>query len=178
MQSDAAFRSALAKARVTERTVAAWLMSKEWLVLPTYDFSGKSDDKAPKLMAESPDESLVIPDLLCARRGEVRWVEVKEKDSASYTNITGRFETGISLRLWEHYQKVRAATGAPVWIFFAHNKEDEVRCGEIATLSPKKRIYGGTRMGRAGMVFFPYHELVFVCRLSDLRARFPFREAA
>jgi hypothetical protein len=174
MQRDDVFRLALAKARVTERTVAAWLMSREWLVLPTYDFSGKGDDKAPKLMADSEADSLVIPDLLCARHGEVQWVEVKEKDSASFTNITGRFETGISLRLWEHYTKVRAATGTPVWLFFAHNKEDEVRCGEIASLSPKKRIYGGPRMGRAGMVFFPYHDLTLVCKLSEIRARFPF----
>jgi hypothetical protein len=57
-----------------------------------------------------------------------------------------------------------------VWIFFAHELEDEVRCSSLEKLMPIAREYGGQKMGRDGMVFFPWDQLTRVAILSAIMA--------
>lgn len=165
----ATFEEQLAFARRYEKGVARWLMQRAWRILPTYDFSGSDGDKTPTLLAADGDQSLVLPDLLACKDGDTRWVEVKYKDSADWTRLTNRLETGISLRLWTHYVRVRAVTGISVWIMFVHRLEGEVRGAEIETLSRMPpRIYDGRKMGRGGMAFFPWDGLQLMTSLSDI----------
>ncbi len=143
---------------VAERAVARWLQTKGWRVLPVYDFSGKGDDKAPKLAAFSAEDSLVTPDLLIARRGLARWVEVKFKTAASYTFITGTRDTGISLRLWGQYGSVGRESGLGVFLCFAHETEDSVTLNsyrELMDMSP--RLSRGP--DRGGSVLWPLAKL-------------------
>ena len=153
--------------------VAAWLMRRGWRILPTYDFSGKDDDKAPRLAAVRPADSLVIPDLLSARGGTSRWVEVKRKTRADLYRKTGVLETGISRRLWTHYHKTQQATGIEVWIAFVHDVEGEVRVRSIDDLNAlPPREYLGTKMGRDGMVFFPWEQLLLLTTVEECRAEY------
>jgi hypothetical protein len=166
MRSD--FEHKLALGRQAEKAVAAWLMGRGMRILPVYDYSGLDEGKAPKLTAAEEADSLVLPDLLSAKAGRSIWVEVKFKEHADFTYKTGRLETGISKRLWEHYQRVQAETGFPVWLVFAHLREDELRGAPISKLREKSRIYEGTKMGKNGMVFFDYRALRILAKLSEI----------
>lgn len=128
------FASAVERARKIERAVARAIMARGVLVLAAYDFSGLSDNKAPKLEAFSSLESLVVPDLFVARQGRSSWVEVKWKGGAFLFRKTRELETGINLRLWDQYQQVRSATGARVFLVFVHERERLTTCDEIEQL--------------------------------------------
>lgn len=160
------FDEQLASARQIEMAVGAWLIRRGWSVLPVYDYSGLADGKAPKL--DNGAGGIVTPDLLASKAGETRWVEVKFKARADWTHLTQRLETGINLRLWNHYKTILAETGIDVWLVFVHEAEDLV-CGQNMTwLSQRAREYTGKKMGRDGMVFFPLGELKVFCRMSDI----------
>ena len=93
------FEQAVARARVIEQAVAAWLMRRRCQILPVYDYSGLGKGKAPKLAGAS--RSLVTPDLLVAREGMTTWVEVKWKTSATLHKTSGSVDIGvIERRLW------------------------------------------------------------------------------
>ncbi len=163
------FASALAAARLVERRVSAWLMANNFRVLPLYEgFAGPQEDKAPKLIARDANGSLVVPDLLVARRASFKWVEVKWKAETTLHRLSGRWETGINQRLWNDYRAVKAETGLEVWLLFVHEKEGELRGDEIEVLGRCCRIYDGTKMGSGGMVFFPWDSLRKVARLDEL----------
>ena len=143
-----------------EKRVAQWFMKTGWMVLPGYQFSGPSNDNAPVMQAFSSSESAVIPDLLVARNGVMRWVEVKLKTQATpWRNGGYRLDTGIARRHWNAYETVARATGAEVWLSFAHEFENQVTCDRIVDLASIARVDDGERMERGGMCFFPWNEL-------------------
>jgi hypothetical protein len=165
------------RGRRAELAVSRWLQqTRGWHVLPAYDYAGQGERKAPRL--EGLPTSLVVPDLLAARQGVSAWFEVKLKTHADYTYLTGRQETGIALRLWNHYLEVQALTGLRVWLVFVHEDEDEVRAGDLASLAvgtclhgdglPTMRIYDGGKMGHSGMAFFCWECLIPMARTSEL----------
>jgi len=177
MRQNEAFRSAVARARVIEIAVATWLMERGCLILPVYDYSGLGENKAPKLQAFSATDSLVTPDLLVARSGLLSWCEVKWKSGVIHYRKTNERETGIDLRLWHQYQKVKAVTGAKVFLLFAHsNPEDSViTCDELAVLDalPQKRESARGRGGHPPMINWPIRLLHRMASYDDV-----IREAA
>lgn len=56
----------------------------------------------------------------------------------------------------------------PIWLLFAHRQENEIRGQAIAKLRGTERLYGGGKMGWAGMVFFEYANLKLLGHLSDI----------
>lgn len=162
------FEEQLERGREIEKAVAKWLMNRGQRVLPVYDYSGLAEGKAPKFTAAIQSESLVLPDLLAAKAGKSTWFEVKFKERADFTKITNRLETGISRRLFEQYQRVEVESGCPVWLIFAHKREDELRGDALQRLAATARFYDGGRMGRGGMVFFDYRALKFLARFSEV----------
>lgn len=165
------FDTQLEIGRRAEKAVGRWLMSRGWLILPVYDYSGLGERKAPKLVAAQALASLVVPDLLACRKGLMRWAEVKWKLRADWTRSTQRKETGISKRLWLQYFEVHEQSGLEVWIVFVHQSEGEVRGAslwDLVALTP--RYYDGGKMGRGGMVFFPYDRIPLLAQLSDVFA--------
>jgi hypothetical protein len=162
------FESALAWGGEMEKRLTRWLLSQGFMILPGYDYSGEGGEKAPRLHGSA--ESLVIPDLLVAKDGGTRWVEVKRKTETTLNRNSGRVETGLAWRLVKHYRRVKQAPGLPVWILFAHEKEGEVRGGEIDDLMTRAcpRLWGGSQMDRGGTMFFLWERLRVVVRLEDL----------
>jgi len=154
------FREQLDAARTWEMCAAAWARSRGWYVLPTYDFSGAGDNKAPKLMAPERMKDLVLPDLQCFKDGEPRWLEIKWKARADWNRKRGYYVTGINKRLWDHYNAVEMQTNACVVIMFIHDREAEVRADTIANLRTYvSHTYDGAKMGRSGMVFWEYQRI-------------------
>jgi len=163
------FRERLSEARAVEKKVAEYFQGLGHRVLPVYDYSGLSDGKAPKLQSSKSSESLVTPDLLLAKEGICAWIEVKMKGRADYTRMTDQLETGISLRLWDHYLRVQECTGIEVWLLFIHKAEKKV-VGECISVLKKMRprFYTGHKMGPSGMVFFPFDRLQDVCTYEEM----------
>lgn len=166
------FETKLAAARVWEERFAAWMRARGYWVLATYDFSGKGDSKAPKLLAPVGCSSLVLPDLQCFRAGSARWVECKYKERADEYRRGGYAVTGINLRHFRHYQKVQAATGVPASIAFMHRAEGEVRGATLAQLGEAGGLYSHTYYGpgmcNGGMIFWHYLRLPIVARLDEI----------
>lgn len=136
-------------------------------VLPSYDYSGDGDNKAPILRCGK--EGLVIPDLLTFLPGGKReWVEVKLKDETTLHRNTQTIETGLSLRLLNHYRDVQRVTGIGVFVLFVHLDTREVVGATLDRLSDIGRAYTGNKMGWGGMWFAPYDELDVVWPLVSL----------
>lgn len=158
--SEIDFRTKLDAAREWEVRLARWVRSRGWFVVPTYDFSGKGEDKAPKLLAPIGQRDLVLPDLQCFRNGELQWLECKWKARADRYRIGGYDVTGISKRLFDHYQQVQKATGARVVLAFLHEMEMEMRGDALDALGDAKgvgcfsHVSQSARMGR--MIFWRY----------------------
>ena len=161
------FDDALEYGRAGEVGISSWLQKRGWRVLPVYNYSGKGGDKAPKLIAAIDADSLVMPDLMVARDGLTRFVEVKRKGRADWTRVTQRRETGINLRLWTQYRAVQVATGIQVALLFVHDKEGEVRGGSIDALGSDAR-QTGCGGGMPAMVFFPWDTMPLIALHKDV----------
>lgn len=155
------------RARRIEMALSLWLKRRGYKVLPTYDYSGQQDNKAPKLESLQPEHSLVVPDLFCIKRGRIRWVEVKLKSEAPMYRKLNRRQTGFSRRLWDHYNKVQEESGAEVILVFVHEKEREVRAARLDTLKTMLQQWESRTMG--DMVYFPYDSLTLVATLDELQ---------
>lgn len=168
--SDATFKAAVAESRKVERAVAAWLMKRNGCsVLPVYDYSGLSQDKAPKLQAFSSADSLVCPDLLVARRGLLTWVEVKWKTACIHWRKTSQDQTGIDRRLFDQYVRVAAVTGARVFLMFCHREPDVVTCDDLASLAVAKGRRDSVRSSTMpAMISWPIDSLHRVAKFSDI----------
>lgn len=154
------FEAQLERARLHEIRVAELAREHRYYVVPSYDYSGKGDDKAPKMAAPAGEQDLVLPDLQCFRSGEFRWLEVKFKTRASWRERGGYLTTGMNLRLYEDYIRVERVSGGKVFVLFLHEKEREARGDALARLQEyESHRYSGPKMGRGGMVFWPYEKL-------------------
>ena len=91
---------------------------------------------------------------------------MKSKSSVGYPFPNNRHyrTTGIDLKYWHHYQKVRDVTGLIVKILFVHYNEREIRSGTLDELNvhPKKYVNNGT-----GMIYWPYDDLKIIARIDD-----------
>jgi len=147
-----------------EQMVAKLLQDRGWFVIPSYDYSGEDNDKAPRLQGNL--RAYVIPDLDIARGGRRIWAEVKTKACATYTRITQRFEHGIPMRHFRDYRAVQDITGCSVWLFVYEENTGEVLCGELDNLAAHKREYTGGKMSYGGMVFFPRDAFTLLAKLE------------
>lgn len=127
------------------------LQEKGYFIIPSYDYSGNENNKAPKLYGL--DKEYVMPDLDICKSGNRVWAEVKTKASANYTYLTKQYEHGIPLRHYEHYLKVQTITGSIVWLYIYEENTKIILRRKINELIP--RFYTGNKMGNSGMAFFP-----------------------
>jgi hypothetical protein len=172
------FRVKLDAARRWEIAMARWVRARGWFVLPTDEFSGRGDTKAPKLLAPPGQRDFVLPDLQCFRfDGAVRaqWLECKWKHEASEFRKGGYRTTGFSLRLAKQYEEVERLSRQRVVLVFLHEKEREVRAAALADLSRAwSHDYAGTNMpGRKPMRFWRYDQIPMVGTLSLVRFYLP-----
>ena len=62
---------------------------------------------------------LITPDLLLMKKQQVKWVEAKHKNMATFFRKKWRWQTGIDKRHYEDYLKVQDRTPAwPIWLLF------------------------------------------------------------
>lgn len=155
------FNRRLIWARECEVAIGDFLRARNWWAIPSYDFSDKGDDKAPKMLAPRGRFDLVLPDLQCFRDGKQRWFEIKRKTRSDHYRIGGYAVTGMSLRLFEHYRRIEKETKSDVVIVFVHETEGEVRGDTLSNLEKlaKSHRYDGDAMGRAGMIFWRYEQI-------------------
>lgn len=97
-----------------ERFVAEFLQEKGYYVIPSYDYSGEDNNKAPKMQGKKT--AYVIPDLDICRAGLRRWVEVKTKTEATEFKKTGELQHGIDVRHFESYLRVQDESGNEVYL--------------------------------------------------------------
>lgn len=154
------FDAQLAAARVIEERVAELLRRAGIWVIPSYDWTGADGAKAPSVLAPRGWDDLVMPDLQTFHRGVQRWLEVKWKWWASYHRKLNQLETGISLRLYEHYRAIERVSGGDVYVLFVHHREGEMRGDSLKRLATYiSHQYEGRLMGRDGMVFWPFEAI-------------------
>jgi len=165
MPATSFFEAQRERSKVYEMQFGGYLRQRGYYVLPTYDYSGLGDKKAPALHGKN--ESLVIPDLLAWRDGRAVWFEIKLKEHADFNRVRQHAVTGFSLRHYRHYQRVKAETAAPVYIIFVHLAEQCIKYGELDAL-PISHIYDGEKMGKHGMVFFRFSDMAELMPLNQL----------
>ncbi|GIV50506.1 MAG: hypothetical protein KatS3mg038_1027 [Candidatus Kapaibacterium sp.] len=88
----------------------------------------------PRNLPELKHADNTYPDMLVERQGEKRWVDVKSKSGTSHYRRGGYDVTGFPLSHWRRYHNIQMRTGTPVWIFFMHRQEGEVRATSISRL--------------------------------------------
>jgi Holliday junction resolvase-like predicted endonuclease len=121
--SEEDFQRNLKLGRRWELAVAAWLKSRGWLMMP--DYASLNTGGAPKLAGASG--GTVLPDLLGADRGCMKYVEVKYRTKVVVFRRRRQKVTGkIKERLWEQYLRVEDQTGIPVWLVFIQKVAAEV----------------------------------------------------
>lgn len=165
-QNEKAFSEQRARSKVYEIAFSNWLQTRDWWILPTYDFSGSNDDKAPRLSLGN--RKLVIPDLLAFRAAQSKaWFEIKVKAHADYNRKHACLVTGFAMRHLMHYREVKQLTGVPVYIVFIHEKEAVIKCCEIDTM-PVSHEWTGGGMDRGGTVFLKFNALTTVAPIAVL----------
>ena len=116
-----AFDSALKRGAAGESVVAAYFQERGYIIQPAYE-KLELDFKGPR--AFGPDRPYVAPDLfaLIVKAGEphAMYIEVKTKTHFTYYGKKRQFETGIDVRLYEHYLALSSAVALPVYLFFLH----------------------------------------------------------
>lgn len=152
-----------------------FLIARGYYILPSYDYSGIKDDKAPRLHGRN--RHLVIPDLLAwhSEKGGA-WFEIKVKTHADFNRKRQHVVTGFALRHYRDYLAVKALTKLPVYVVFIHQQEQIVITDEIEAL-PHSHTWPGSQMDRGGTIFFKFNELKRVTPLDGLNAFLPVKEA-
>lgn len=159
--------------RLGERLVSRYLQSAGYGVLPSYDYSGEGDNKAPRL--EFLEYGLVVPDLDCARAGSRVWLEVKTYERAHPNRSRGIRVHGILRRHYQHYLQVEEATGNPAWLLILEVESGVLLAGKISLLPWLACQCGGCRGGQRCRV--PHGPQVYVDR-RELRRIHTFPPAA
>lgn len=115
----------------------------------------------------------VLPDLFIANHAQSLWVEVKLKESATYTRRTQRLEHGIPHRHFMDYVAIEQISGIPVMLFVIEEDTDMILWQLLNVLEGSKREYGGGKMSRGGMVFFPRSVFIDYAKEKIPQAPYP-----
>ena len=136
------------KGHAGEVLVSQILQRRGWYIVPSYDYSGGDDDKAPRMQGEKL--CYILPDLDVSREGERVWVEVKTKEEAILYRKTNTMRHGISLRHYRHYQEVEKISGCAVYLAVYEVKTGDVLMAKLSKLDKHNQIHESNNM-----VYFP-----------------------
>ncbi len=170
------FKEFLIIGKTGESKIAKWIISNGGQVLPVYEIS-ENQFKGPALYYEGG--TLVAPDMLTFKKGELRWIEVKTKSSFSWHRNTERFVTGIDLHHYADYLKVKEITKTQLWLLFLQGQgvakdtpEGKISPtglfgGEISDLKQNENHRHGN-YGKSGMVYWSHDVLTKFCELNEI----------
>lgn len=167
-RSDDAFLRQRERSKLYEIAAGEFLRERGSYVIPSYDYSGAGDNKAPKALGPRGEISLVLPDLLAFRPpsndagapGAAFSLEIKLKTEGTLHKKTGDMTTGMSLRHYDHYKRWQVISGHHVFVAFVHEDTRQVRVATLDWLAKHEHHrYMGDKMGRAGMVFWDWEKI-------------------
>lgn len=141
-----------------EKAFASYLVQERgWHVLPTCNLHD-GYQHAPKFNGAA--RNLIVPDLLAAREGTMRWFEVKQKSHADWHRQSQRHVTGLPIHCWDDYLRVQDITGIEVVVVFIHAEEGLVCGGTLKELTTHiSHRYTASLMDREGTLFFKFDDL-------------------
>ena len=178
------FKESLAIGRVCESKVACWLrFNRGWSVLPVYEIA-EGQFKGPQFF--TPEAEIVAPDMLAMKGATVRWIEAKQKSVFSWHRITGRWVTGIDLKLYDKYLQIALCSPFPVWLMFYHTlavtSEGDGKCptglygNDIVRLSETEN-HRHENWGRGGMVYWAKDSLIALATCEEVEEAYRKRAA-
>lgn len=155
-----------------EAVIADWIQRSGGSIL--YIEKGSRDAKGPRI--HQAHSSIVAPDLLALEFG---WIEAKTKSAFTWHRISQSWQTGIDIRLYEHYIEAARLSPIPVYLFFlqlpgrAKDTPDGMTCptglygGKLGYLQANED-HRSDRWGRSGMVYWREDVLKKFAELDDL----------
>lgn len=170
------FTESLAAGQVGESKVAKYMIKEGWKIMPVYQIE-KQTGKGPQLFGKHGQ--LVAPDMLAIRDENVRWVEAKTKSAFTWYRIKQKWQTGIDLRHWREYLKVKALTPFQMWIVFLHldGASKDTPCGMVSPtglfgneIDVLQRCvdHESENHGRSGMVYWNHKDLRLIAQLDKI----------
>lgn len=105
-----------------------------WGIIPTAELTGPDANRAPvRLQLDS--RHVVLPDFDISKLGRPRmWLEAKTKGQFFIWRKTQRKQTGIQVRLLEHYQRMEVLTEAPVVICMIDKQTGDILANTLTAL--------------------------------------------
>lgn len=172
------FEHQLAFGKAGESLIANWLKGRGYSILPVYE-KEISEGKGPQVF--TVQGNLVAPDLLIFGRenSKVWWIEAKHKSAFSWHRISRCWVTGIDLRHYQDYLRIRELSPWPVWLLFLQ-REGVAKDTPPNKISPTG-LYGGSlaylekrvnhshdNWGRSGMIYWAEKTLTKIATLEDI----------
>ncbi len=184
------FAQNLEQGKVGESLIAQWLMSRGHYIIPVYE-KEIDEGKGPRVFGPNGSQ-IIAPDALVIHCDtyKVCFVECKHKKRFSWYRKEQSWQTGIDLRHWKDYQKLKSVLGYEVYLFFLHqladpwHKDKAYGCpdecptglfyGEVDAL----KDIGRTAHEHAnGMVYWNCQDLVKVAELEEVVKPIPFAQS-
>lgn len=101
-----------------EHIVADYLLKKEFVILPLYQFENKN--QTPYLLYDK--KLLILPDLTVWKNGKTYFIEVKRK--RQWVKFKNKIETGINYKLFKSYEEITLITDSIIYLWFVHEYEE------------------------------------------------------
>lgn len=140
--------------RRCEIALSKSLKQRKWYVIPSYDYTGKDQAKAPRLEGEL--KGFVVPDLDVARAGRRFWVECKYKTKPNpWRKHNNRPYHGLDTRHVNHYLKVQKITGCRVRLCILEREGSAVLVNWLDVLYAQRMELPPTDVWRSGGTLFP-----------------------
>lgn len=167
------FYQRLASGQVGESRIAVWFQKKGYSVLPVYEIETNTG-KGPRLF--TPTCKVIAPDMLVFKSNKALWIEAKHKTAFSWHRQTGRFVTGIDLRHYTDYLKIKEFSVWETWLLFLHDG------GQAKDSPPSPSGLFGNKLerlaetenhrshlwGNSGMVYWSIHNLIKLANIDEL----------
>jgi len=176
------FNENLRQGLMAESLIAKWLVGRGWTILPAYE-KEPGEFKGPRIY--SAVGQLISPDMLAFRygpdRGEIRWIEAKNKSAFAWYRKHQRWVDGIDKRCWLDYLELQKLAPWDIWLLFLHAP------GHLAKDTPPGKIpptgmFGETikklanhidheseRWGSGGMVYWQVDDLRLLSSWNDFQ---------
>jgi hypothetical protein len=140
------------RGRAAERLIAHRIREFGWHTIEASLFAGENGDERPALKGKTVD--LALPDLLIARAGQLRWVELKLKARPTTDATTGNPVHGVSARLVREYRQVQEETGVPVILAVLEEDSRTLLLERLDNLLTWGRLCPSDTLHRGGSWFF------------------------
>lgn len=112
-----------------EITIHRWILERGKCHILPVDPKRAGNGCGPRIKGH--EQEIISPDILVVKNRDYRfyagnemqlcWIEVKGKQHFTWYRHTGEWQTGIDIRPYEEYRRVRDTFAWPLWILFLHH---------------------------------------------------------